>query len=239
MKRKTPGMLIKNFGDWLVESFNLKYEDMIAPYLRNGQTFALVGGSESEKCLELVINGLGSANLLVVTAATAHKEDAERKYLPIFNRLGCITTFLHTSTVSEVDTEENLKKLDVADTIFFVGGDQSRITECYLGTYFLSRMKQRVSEGMAVVGTSAGAMALSGEMIAGGKSIPLMKKGLSMLPDIVVDTHFRERGRISRLEIAVGLTSGKIGLGISEDTAIIFRGREVFVFGQEGIEVIS
>ena len=231
-------MPIKNFDDWLLESLNMKPEDLLIEYLNYGENFALIGGAESERTMELVINELGSRNALVITAATAYKEAAKRKYLKIFNRLGCDTDFIDASNNGEVDTDENLMKLKVADTILFVGGDQSRITRCYIGTSFLDVMKKKVSEGMALIGTSAGAMSMSEVMIAGGKGTPIMINGLSMLPNIIIDTHFQERDRKSRLKIAVGQTPDKIGLGISEDTAIVFKGKEIVILGKSNIEVI-
>jgi cyanophycinase len=231
-------MTIKNFDDWLLESLNMKPEDLLIEYLNYGENFALIGGAESEKTMELVINELGSRNALVITTATAYKEEAKGKYLKIFNSLGCDTDFIDASDNGEVDTDENLMKLEAADTILFVGGDQSRIARCYIGTSFLDIMKEKVSEGMALIGTSAGAMAMSEVMIAGGKENPIIIKGLSILPNIIIDTHFRERDRKSRLKIAVGRTPDKIGLGISEDTAIVFKGKKILILGKSNIEVI-
>ena len=232
-------MPIKNFEDWLVENLNMNTEEMLMEYLNDGETFALIGGAESERTLRLVMNELGSRNLLVITAATAYKEETKEKYLKIFDDLGCDTAFIDAFDREEVDTEEELLKLKVADTVFFVGGDQSRIVKAYLGTSFLNEMKRRVSEGMALIGTSAGAMAMSEVMIAGGKEAPIMSKGLSMLPNLIIDTHFQERDRKPRLEIAVGQVSEKIGLGISEDTAIIFKGKQILILGKSEIEVIE
>ena len=47
------------------------------------------------------------------------------------------------------------------------------------------------------------------------------------IPDIIIDTHFKERNRNNRLEMAVSYTPKKIGLGISEDTVIIFKGLNI------------
>jgi cyanophycinase-like exopeptidase len=40
------------------------------------------------------------------------------------------------------------------------------------------------------------------------------------------------------LKIAVGRTPDKIGLGISEDTAIVFKGKKIVILGKSNIEVI-
>jgi cyanophycinase len=218
-------------------SEEVKNQEKIIRTLSDNENFALIGGAETKKTLEFVINELGSNNVLVITTATSLKEDAEKKYLKNFNGLGCITDFIHASVSDDVDTKENLSKLKNADTIFFTGGDQSIITKCYLGTLFLDEMKKKVSKGTALIGTSAGAMAMSKNMITGGDETPIMGKGLSIIPDIIIDTHFKERNRNKRLEMAVSYTPKKIGLGISEDTVVIFKGKNILTFGNGKIKV--
>ena len=213
-------------------------EEHLIISLRDNENFALIGGAESKRTLELIINELGTSNILVITTATAYKEDSEKKYTKLFNSLGCNTDFIHASISDEVDTKENLNKLKNADAIFFTGGDQSRITKCYLGTSFLDEMRRRVSEGTPLIGTSAGAMSMSQDMIAGGDESPIMGKGLSMLPNIIIDTHFQERNRKPRLKMAVRDTQNKIGIGISEDTAIVFKGKKIITFGKGNIKIL-
>jgi cyanophycinase len=228
---------IKLFENYRGTNKKTSNEEILIRSLSDNENFALIGGAESKRTLELVINELGSSNVLVITTATSYKEDAEKKYTKLFNSLGCNTDFIHASISDEVDTRENLTRLKNADTIFFTGGDQSRITKCYLGTSFLYEMRRRVSEGTPLIGTSAGAMAMSQDMIAGGDESPIMGKGLSMLPNIIIDTHFQERNRKPRLEMAVSDTINKIGIGISEDTAIVFKGKQVLTFGKGNIKM--
>ena len=228
---------IKLFENYRGTNKKTSNEEILIRSLSDNENFALIGGAESKRTLELVINELGSSNVLVITTATSYKEDAEKKYTKLFNSLGCNTDFIHASISDEVDTRENLTRLKNADTIFFTGGDQSRITKCYLGTSFLYEMRRRVSEGTPLIGTSAGAMAMSQDMIAGGDESPIMGKGLSMLPNIIIDTHFQERNRKPRLEMAVSDTINKIGIGISEDTAIVFKGKHVLTFGKGNIKM--
>ena len=45
--------------------------------------------------------------------------------------------------------------------------------------------------------------------------------GLGILPDIIVDQHFRERERLGRLMTAVIENPGHLGFGIDEDTAFV------------------
>lgn len=44
------------------------------------------------------------------------------------------------------------------------------------------------------------------------------------LPEVIIDQHFAERGRIGRLIGAVTQNPGMFGIGIDEDTAIVATG---------------
>ena len=94
----------------------------------------------------------------------------------------------------------------------FSGGDQSKITNRIGGTtihkILLDRYKNE--EGFVIAGTSAGAMAMTNEMIAGGsakeafiKGAVTMYKGLGFIPELMIDTHFIQRGRFGRISEAV------------------------------------
>jgi cyanophycinase-like exopeptidase len=60
--------------------------------------------------------------------------------------------------------------------------------------------------------------------------------GLSVLPNVIIDTHFKERAREERLGSAVR-SNGKIGWGISEDSAIVIKNGNMKTFGD--VEIIS
>jgi cyanophycinase len=67
-----------------------------------------------------------------------------------------------------------------------------------------------------------------------------MAPGLRLLPDVVIDTHFAERGRIGRLVGAVAQNPANLGIGIDEDTAIIVNGEDDFlVIGSGGVYVVD
>ena len=97
-----------------------------------------------------------------------------------------------------------------------------------------------------VAGTSAGAMAMSEEMIAGGsaseafiKGAVKMKKGLGLIPQLVIDTHFIRRGRFGRVSEAVAKHPELIGLGLAEDTGLIIKGDTAEVIGSGMIIVFD
>ncbi|MCA1556449.1 MAG: cyanophycinase, partial [Acidobacteria bacterium] len=48
-----------------------------------------------------------------------------------------------------------------------------------------------------------------------------LSPGLGILQNIIIDQHFTERGRLSRLITAVSYNPRQLGLGIDENTAVI------------------
>src|SRR3712207_8747822 len=100
-----------------------------------------------------------------------------------------------------------LEALERATPVFFTGGDQLRLTALMAGTNFCERIRERLyGEGLVVAGTSAGAAAMSSVMIIGGSERGTVRRadvslapGLGYWRDTVVDTHFNQRGRPSRL----------------------------------------
>jgi len=67
-----------------------------------------------------------------------------------------------------------------------------------------------------------------------------MAPGLGLTHEIVIDSHFAERGRIGRLLGAVAQNPKNLGIGIDEDTAIIVEREERFrVRGSGAVYVVD
>jgi len=144
---------------------------------------------------------------------------------------------------SKEDSEKpaSIAMIKEANCIMFSGGDQSRITDRIGGTTIHDILIQRYhyEEGFVIAGTSAGAMAMSIEMIAGGSSTESfvkgavrMYKGLGLMPNIMFDTHFIQRGRFGRIAEAIAIHPSLIGIGLAEDTGMVIkRGNEMTVIG--------
>ena len=72
------------------------------------------------------------------------------------------------------------------------------------------------------------------------KSAVRLSPGLGFLKNIIIDQHFTERGRISRLITAVSYNPYNLGIGIDENTAIILDGQGVLeVFGQGSTTIVD
>lgn len=181
------------------------------------------------------------SNIIIIPTASSLQEEVSCEYRSTFEVIGCknIST-IFVSSKDGADTPENLMLLEEAHLIMFSGGDQSKIIDSFLGTRFLSMLRKKYrSERFVVAGTSAGAMCMSGEMIAGGhidtnalfKGSVRFGKGLGLLPEMIIDTHFIKRGRFGRLTEAVSLYPGCLGIGLAEDTGIIIKDGKFRVIG--------
>ncbi len=125
-----------------------------------------------------------------------------------------------------------------ADVIFISGGDQMRLTNILGGSAVLEAIRKRHAEGAVVAGTSAGAACQSATMVYGGAADDSLRKGavkmaagFGLVEGVIIDTHFLERGRFSRL-MEVGATNPEfLGVGIGEDAAVLFDGDTILAFG--------
>jgi cyanophycinase len=93
-----------------------------------------------------------------------------------------------------------------------------------------------------LAGTSAGASAFSSTMIMGGETGLNVREdavqlgtGLGIITRLIIDQHFAQRHRLGRLLSAVALEPERLGVGIDEDTAMVYHGNgrlEVIGSGQ-------
>jgi cyanophycinase len=66
-----------------------------------------------------------------------------------------------------------------------------------------------------------------------------MAPGLGLLPGVIVDQHFAERGRMGRLVGAVSQNPRLLGIGIDEDTAIVVEDGHFQVLGAGAAYVVD
>ena len=143
--------------------------------------------------------------------------------------------------------ERGRRRLAEADVIWFTGGDQRRLMKALLRAKADTVIRARHRAGAVVGGFSAGAAVMSKIMLAAGKPRtrglrkglvkPLV--GLGLIPGVVIDQHYVEFGRQHRLTSSVLENPTLLGVGISERTAIIVRGRQLEVVGSRVVHVID
>ena len=195
----------------------------------------IIGGAEDKKgrkeILKKVCDCINKQEdmLLVATIATEYPKEAAEKYKKVFRELKVNNVkILNIENRKDAFKEENVKLIKKASLIFFTGGDQLRITSLIGGTSIYEALKEAHSNGIYIVGTSAGASVMSDTMIVEGededsprKCTLKMAPGFGLIKDVIIDQHFAQRGRIGRLLTGIAQNPEVLGIGIDENTAII------------------
>ncbi|MBB6610908.1 cyanophycinase [Pontibacter sp. Tf4] len=205
----------------------------------------------SEQILKRFVKELKGKNPLVVVipAASSEPEPSAKEYVRVFDELGITNVkIVDVRTRDDAKDPEKIELVGKAAGIMFTGGDQLRLTAILGGSPLLERIKQRyMNERVIIAGTSAGASAMSTNMIYKGKAQGGMLKdqvsataGLDLLKNVAIDTHFIDRGRIIRMAQTVAQNPGCIGIGLEEDTAILVKdGREIEVVGSGLVTILD
>lgn len=213
----------------------------------------IIGGAEDKegdcKILREFLRCAGGtkAHIVIMTAATSLPGEVGDNYIRVFERLGAEDVrVVDTQTPDDANNAEYLEAIQQATGIFFTGGDQARIISCLKDTKLDAAMHKRYSEGIIIGGTSAGAAMMPDMMIIEGDSetnprvdVVAMGPGMGFLPDVVIDQHFAQRGRLGRLVTALLLQPAVLGFGIDENTAILVSGDELEVIGESAVTVID
>jgi cyanophycinase len=201
---------------------------------RVGQLVVVGGGEEHSvdgPILRRVFETAGGerARIVVCGAASADPGELLEDYHRIFTELGAeeVTTE-PLSDRREAESPELVARLERATAVFFTGGDQLRLVAAIGGTAFGECVRTRLQgDGLVVAGTSAGAAAMSSVMVVGGPSSGTIRRadvelapGLGYWRDTVVDTHFNQRGRVSRLLAIFASNPQVLGIGLDEDTGV-------------------
>lgn len=213
----------------------------------------IIGGAEDKdgdciilkKFLELA--GGADAHILILGTATTLPEEVGATYLDAFQRIGARkVSFLALDNREAANDQATLELLESCSGVFFTGGDQMRITDFVGGSKVDVWLHQAFEQrGLVLAGTSAGAAMMSAIMVLGGHdtiaatSAVRLGPGLEFLPGVVIDMHFAQRGRVSRLLSAVAQFPHEIGIGIDEDTALVVHGEQFEVIGSGAVTILD
>jgi cyanophycinase len=217
----------------------------------------IIGGKEDKVhtpdiLLQLVrfIHKTNRANRIgIVTTASRQDHLAFRTYQQVFTRMGIDTVdALTIQSRQEANRMAWANQLKDLAALFFVGGNQLRVTSLLGGTQFNQALNQAFRQGLIVVGTSAGAAMMSATMIVEGAQddIPTRNAvqtvtGLGLWPHAVIDQHFTQRGRLGRLLAVLAQNPAVLGVGIDEDTAIFVDQEQEWleVWGSQTVSLVD
>ena len=212
-----------------------------------------IGGAEDKLDDKLILStfvqlaGGRDARVAIVPTASSIESAGER-YKAIVLSMGVDRAdVLYIGSRDDANSDFPAEVLREASGVFLTGGNQMRLSVLMGGTRAAKLIRERHESGAIVAGTSAGASILSSHMVAFGASggtpkqrMVQMVAGFGLIPDLIIDQHFRQRDRIGRLLAMVAANPGLLGVGIDEDTAILTGQDHVLeVVGRNSVTIVD
>jgi cyanophycinase len=213
----------------------------------------IVGGHEDKKGEKVILRAFvkmvgKSSKVVVATVASQQAKTMFEEYETALRGLG-MRHVHHLSIESREDAMSEAKRrvLEGADAVYFTGGDQLRITSQVGDTPIYTRICEIFDAGGVIAGSSAGASVMSETMMVGGEeeasykigSLLRLAPGLGLVPGVIIDQHFSQRGRIGRLIGAVAQNPRMLGVGLDEDCGILVRRGRFQVLGSAAVHILD
>ncbi|MGB5482673.1 MAG: cyanophycinase [Eudoraea sp.] len=213
----------------------------------SGESFHLEFIQESILSRVVSESGGNEAQIVVIPTASSIPKEVSNSYLKAFDKLGCRK--VHIMDIRDRKESENPKNLEWignAQCVMFSGGNQSKITAKIGNTRLHEVLIERYrKDSLVIAGTSAGAMCMSSEMIAGGSSTESfikgavkMDTGMGFISNLIIDSHFIRRGRFGRLAEAVAKYPEMMGIGLAEDTGLVIKNSSTFEIIGSGMVIM-
>jgi len=146
---------------------------------------------------------------------------------------------LHTADPRVADTEAFAAPLREANAVWFDGGRQWNLVDSYANTLTEREFHNVLERGGVIGGSSAGATIQGDYLVRGDTSGPKVmmtaepnhQHGFAFLRRSAIDQHINARNRWDDLIPVIKKYPNLLGLGLSEDTAIVVTGDTFEVMG--------
>lgn len=216
----------------------------------------IVGGVQTTEIIKkyVVLAGGSDAKIIIIPNAGSDPVERSEEQKQEFAQLGAVSDYL-IFTRETADDEPNLRKMEWANAVFFLGGDQSDLTRDMLGTKLLQKIFNLYNRGGLIGGTSAGAAVMSEVMITGNELINKdstrnfitiergnveTAPGFGFLKTVIIDQHFLKRKRHNRTISTLIEHPNLLGVAIDESTAIVVYPDDTFeVIGSNQVLVFD
>lgn len=204
------------------------------------QRFIQLAGGPSKKFVIVPTNG-GNRN----PDGTVKVYKEEQVLAPWKKRGLTNVVMLHTWDPKVADTDAFVQPLLDADAVWFDGGRQWNAVDSYMGTRALKEFWNVLNRGGVIAGSSAGATIQSDYLVRGdtkGPDImmttePNHQHGFAFLKHSAIDQHINTRNRWDDLIPVIKKYPEYLGIGLSEDTAIVVTGDRFEVIGRWKVTV--
>jgi len=215
-----------------------------APSARSAGPLLLSGGTHTAGALiaEAARLMAGSKARVLVVAAATPKGDAGKVDVDTWRKAG----FADVETLDASDAAHAAAQFDAATFIWMTGAEPSRLIDQLVASGAAARIRARHEAGAVVGGTNAGASAVAELMILGGGDDAEMQQsrvptvgGLALWRGVIVDEHFVSKRRFNKLMAAVIDHPQFVGVGIDENTGVVFDGSTIRVVGDGNVVVID
>jgi cyanophycinase len=212
-----------------------------------------IGGAEDKSRDRIILRRFvelsgGDAACIAVVPTASRIPAAGEQYRSIFGDLGVEgVDVLNIQERDDADSEDIVRRLGQCTGVFLTGGNQVRLARILGRSRAAEMIVDLNRKGVPVAGTSAGASVMSTVMVAGGQSGPTprrkmakLSRGLGLIDSVIIDQHFTERNRVSRLVAMVSYNPGLLGVGIDEDTAALISPDGVIeVIGRGSVLIVD
>ena len=149
-------------------------------------------------------------------------------------------SMLHTHDPGIAETAEFVGELEQATAVWFNGGRQWNIVDSYAGTRTYDEFHKVLERGGVIGGNSAGATIQGEYLVRGdtsGSQIVMTdeenhQRGFAFLRKSAIDQHINTRDRWDHIIPVIDQQPHLLGIGLSEDTAIIVTGDTFEVIGK-------
>jgi cyanophycinase len=214
----------------------------------------IIGGAEDKFRDKVILSrfaklsGGKDAHVVVISTASSMGEEATEMYRSLFEGMGITeVTGLGPETRDEADANTVTQIMAQATGVFLTGGNQSRLTQVVAGTRLGDAIANAHDRGAVLAGTSAGASALASHMVAYGATgatpknrMAQLAAGFGIMPNMIIDQHFEQRGRTGRLLALVAQSPALLGIGVDEDTcAVIHADQTLQVIGRGAVTIVD
>jgi cyanophycinase len=210
--------------------------------IQNHGTLIIVGGGRTPvEAKDEFLRLAGGRRARIVLLPSAYDygsaEAARRRYVGWLGR-GESFEVIDTDSLTVTQSKRFEKTLDGATGVWIGGGSQNRLMSLYGRTRVEKALHRVLERGGVVGGTSAGAAVMSRVMIRFGRTeSPSVGTGFGLLAGAVVDQHFSQRSRETRLLGVLKQHADLVGLGVDERTALIVTGNQLRVLGENVVSV--
>lgn len=214
-------------------------------------TLLIVGGNmaPNSALFDKFIQLAGGPNAKFVIVPTAGGNRVANGQLRIYKEEDSIAPWLkrglknvrmlHTADPKVADTEAFVQPLKEANAVWFDGGRHWNIVDSYAGTLTEKEFHNVLARGGVIGGSSAGATIQGDYLVRGDTSGPNVmmtaepnhQHGFAFLRRSAIDQHINARLRWDDLVPVIKKFPNLLGIGLSEDTAIIVTGDTFEVMG--------